>query len=182
MIQKRKWVKDKMKNKYKMVTGMALLLCLSVGCSEKEPEETPIVIENIQDTGETAEEEKPKEETKEESHIVMPDEGEEHLSGNVRDLGDNSVIISKIFIEESEDGSGDIIYLPGEGDQNEELVTVNFTDDTEFHYWVIQSDGGDIDMRESSFSEIKKDIGLEMYGNYDGSVFIASKVIIEVYE
>ena len=37
-------------------------------------------------------------------------------------------------------------------------------------------------MRESSFSEIQEGFGLEMYGNYDGDSFIASKVIIEVYE
>lgn len=208
MMQKRKQVKDKMGIRCKMAAGMVLLVCLAVGCSRKEQEEPPVVIEDIQDMGETAGEEKPEqttksaeaekgddsennaqpeenkdfEGTKEGSHIVVPEEGEEHLSGRVRSMGDNSVIISKIFIEESEDGNSDIVYLPGEGDQKEELVTVNFTDHTEFHYWVIKSGGENIDMREASFSEIKEGSRLEMYGNYDGEAFIASKVIIEVYE
>lgn len=208
MMQKRKQVKDKMGKRCKITVGMILLVCLAVGCNRKDQEETSVVMENIQDIEETAKEEKPEqttksaetekgddsensaqpeenknfEGTKEGSHIVVPEKGEEHLSGRVRSMGDNSVIISKIFIEESEDGNSDIVYLPGEEDQKEELVTVNFTNHTEFHYWVIKSGGDNIDMRESSFSEIKEGSNLEMYGNYDGEAFIASKVIIEVYE
>lgn len=190
-----------MKKKYKMAAGLILLVAIAAGCSTKEPENTPAVVtEVIQDTEkETGSERKedvgkdevpgseaqPKEnddinDVKEKGHIIVPDEGEEHLGGNVRNLGDNSVTVSKIFMEEN--GNGDIAYLPGEGSQDEELVTVNFTDDTEFQYWVIQGSGGNIDMRGSSFSEIKEDDNLEMYGKYDGDTFIASKVIIEVYE
>lgn len=207
MMQKRRQVKDKMGKRCKMAAGMVLLLCLAVGCSRKEQEEPPVVIEDIQDMRETTGEEKPEQTTKsaeaekgddsennaqpeenknfegmEKGSPIVPEEGEEHLSGRVRSMGDNSVVISKIFIEESEDGNSDIVYLPGEGDQKEELVTVNFKDHTEFHYWVIKSGGGNIDMRESSFSEIEEGSELEMYGNYDGKAFIASKVIVEVYE
>ncbi len=190
-----------MKNRYNLAAGLAMLMCLAVGCSEKEPEEAPTVsIENIQDTGETVGEEQPEneavpdndvqseedvsqEEVEENVYKISPNkEGEENLSGKVRSIGENSVVISKIFVEESEDGNGSIVILPGEGDREEELVTVNFTDATEFHHWTIKNGGGDIDMRESSFSEIEEDSGLEMSGNYDGDTFIARKVIIEVYE
>lgn len=192
---------DKMKNRYNLAAGLALLMCLAVGCSEKEPEEAPTVsIENIQDAGETSgenkseneaapdnntqpEEDAGQEEEKENVYKISPNkEGEVSLSGKVRSIGDNSVVISKIFVEESEDGNGSIVFLPGEGDREEELVTVNFTDATEFHHWTIKNGGGDIDMRESSFSEIKVDSGLEMSGYYEGETFIASKVIIEVYK
>ena len=189
-----------MKNRYKLAAGLALLMCLAVGCSGKEPEEDPVVsIENIQDTAKTIGENKaenetapdnstqPEEDVKQEEeetvYKISPNkEGEVSLSGKVRSIGQSSVVISKIFVEESEDGNGSIVFLPGEGDREEELVTVNFTDATEFHHWTIRNGGGDIDMRESSFSEIEADSGLEMSGNYDGDTFIASKVIIEVYE
>ena len=190
-----------MKSKYKLAAGLILLICLSVGCSDKEPEEAPTVsIENIQDMEETAGEEQPEneavpdnnvqseedmsqEEEEEKVYKIPPNkEGEESLSGKVRSIGENSVVISKIFVEESEDGNSSIVILPGEGGREEELVIVNFTDATEFHHWTIKSGGGDIDMRGSSFSEIAVGSGLEMSGNYDGDTFFARKVIIEVYE
>lgn len=192
---------DKVKNRYKLAAGLALLMCLAVGCSEKESEEAPAVLtERIQDMEETAgenklenevvpdnnaqpEEDAGLEEEEETVYKISPNkEGEVSLSGKVRSIGENSVVISKIFVEESEDGNGSIVILPGEGDREEELVTVNFTDATEFHHWTIKNGGGDIDMRESSFSEIAVGSGLEMSGNYDGDTFIARKVIIEVYE
>ncbi len=173
-----------MKSKHSLAAGLLLLMAVAAGCSSKEPENTPTVItESIQGTEKSDEEEvepENKEDTDKEADFVVPEQGEEHLSGKVRNLGDNSVTISKIFVEENE--NSDIVYLPEEGSQEEELVTVNFTDDTEFHFWVIRSGGGDIDMRESSFSEIQEGYGLEMYGNYEGDSFLASKVIIEVYE
>lgn len=184
-----------MNHKYGLALWLLLLTAITAGCGTKEtkePERTPAVIaESVQDTEETdrgadpademqSKEDEDSKDTKEEGHIIVPEEGEEHLGGRVRNLGDNSVTVSKIFIEENE--NSDIVYLPGEGSQEEQLVTVNFADDTEFQYWVIKGSGGNIDMRKSSFSEIKEGSHLEMYGNYDGDIFIASKVIIEVYE
>ena len=173
-----------MKSKHSLAAGLLLLMAVAAGCSSKEPENIPAVnTEKVQDTKKADEEEvepERKEDTEKEADFVIPEQGEEHLSGKVRNLGNNSVTISKIFVEENE--NSDIVYLPEEGSQEEELVTVNFRDDTEFHFWVIKNCGGDIDMRESSFSEIQEGFGLEMYGNYDGDSFIASKVIIEVYE
>ncbi|MCM1127745.1 MAG: hypothetical protein NC429_14895 [Lachnospiraceae bacterium] len=216
-----------MKNRYRLAAGLVLLTLSAVGCSGKEPEESPALsVENVQDIedaskgvqgdtlgkneqqnetepenanqpehdtqlkDETRSENtsQPKEEAesgeKEESEYkVFPmKEGEESLSGKVRSIGENSVVISKIFIEDGKDGKGSIAVLPGEGSREEELVTVNFTDDTVFHHWTIKSGGADIDMRDSSFSEIGADSGLEMYGYYEGEIFIASRVIIEVYE
>ncbi len=197
-----------MKNKHKIAAGLVFLMCLAVGCSEKEAGEAPAVsTESIDDTEDISkdvnqpeqdmrlknetepestgqsEENGQSGETEESGDKVFPmKEGEESLSGKVRSIGENSVVISKIFIEDGEDGKGSIVILPGEGDKEEELVTVNFTNDTEFHHWTIKSGGTDIDMRESSFSEIDVDSGLEMYGRYDGETFIASRVIIEVYQ
>ncbi|MDE7248817.1 MAG: hypothetical protein K2N82_02810, partial [Lachnospiraceae bacterium] len=151
-----------MKNRYKLAAGLILLMCLAAGCSEREPEEAPTVsIENIQDTGETLGEEQPEneavpdnnvqseedvsqEEEEENVYKIPPNkEGEESLSGKVRSIGENSVIISKIFVEDSEDGNSSIVILPGEGGREEELVTVNFTAATAFHHWTINSGGGD---------------------------------------
>ncbi|MBD5472487.1 MAG: hypothetical protein HDR20_06200 [Lachnospiraceae bacterium] len=190
-----------MKIRYNLAAGLILLMGLVVGCSGKEPEEAPAVaIENIKDMEETVGEEQPENEAVPDSNVqseedvrqeqeeenvykISPNkEGEESLSGKVKSIGENSVIISKIFVEDGEDGNSSIVIFPGEGGREEELVTVNFTDATEFHHWTIKSGGGDIDMRGSSFSEIAVGSGLEMSGNYDGDTFIARKVIIEVYE
>lgn len=197
-----------MKNRYKLAAGLILLTLSAAGCSGKEPEESPALsVENVQDTeelsedlskdtskntskdtsedvqGDTLGKNEQQNEKEESEYKVFPmKEGEESLSGKVRSIGENSVVISKIFIEDGKDGKGSIAILPGEGGRDEELVTVNFTDDTVFHHWTIKSGGADIDMRESSFSEIGIDSGLEMYGYYEGEIFIASRVIIEVYE
>lgn len=189
-----------MKNKYKLAAGLVLLMLSAVGCSGKELEESlALSVENVQDTedlsedapedapedmqGDISEKNEQQNEKEESEYKVFPmKEGEESLSGKVRSIGENSVVISKIFIEDGKDGKGSIAILPGEGSRDEELVTVNFTDDTVFHHWTIKSGGADIDMRESSFSEIGIDSGLEMYGYYEGEIFIASRVIIEVYE
>ena len=151
----------------------------------KEEEDQDTQPENETESGSTGQsEENGQDGEKEESgdKVFPMKEGEESLSGKVRSIGENSVVISKIFIEDDENGKGSIVILPGEGNKEEELVTVNFTSDTIFHHWTIKSGGADIDMRESSFSEIEMNSGLEMSGFYEGETFIASRVIIEVYQ
>lgn len=197
--------------KYSMTVLLTLLVLIAGGCGGKEPEDAPVVsVEDVQKADDamqeskTDEEEKSKEKQPEEKRSeedgepeetsegnsdgtsnvqkIPANTDEENLSGKVRSVGENSVVISKIFVEESEDGNSSIVFLPGEGDREEELVKVKFTDDTKFYHWTIKSGGGDIDMRDSSFSEISVNSGLEMNGHYEGDTFVAAKVIIEVYE
>lgn len=197
--------------KYSITVLLTLLVLMVGGCGGKEPEGVPVVsVEDVQKADDAMQESKTDEEEKskekqpeekrseedgepEETSEGNPDEvpnvqkipantDEENLSGKVRSVGENSVVISKIFVEESEDGNSSIVFLPGEGGREEELVNVKFTDDTKFYYWTIKGGGGDIDMRDSSFSEISVNSGLEMNGHYEGDTFVAVKVIIEVYE
>lgn len=99
-----------------------------------------------------------------------------HLSGTVRGIGENSVVISRIFVEDS------LVFIPEEGSPEEEFVTVKCTDSTVFRHWTIKGGGADIIMKEASFSDIVDRSELEMKGYFDGEDFVAEEIIIEVYE
>ncbi|MCM1121536.1 MAG: hypothetical protein NC416_03025 [Eubacterium sp.] len=98
------------------------------------------------------------------------------IGGKVRSIAEDSFVISRTLVEDS------MVTIPEEGSPEEELVTILCTDSTTFEHWTIQGSGADIVTDEASFSEIQKGDGLEAKGHFDGEVFIADKVIIEVYE
>ena len=98
------------------------------------------------------------------------------IGGKVRSIAENSFVISRTLVEDS------IVTMPEEGSPEEELVTILCTDSTTFEHWTIQGSGADIVTDEAAFSDIQKGDGLEAKGYFDGEVFLAGKVIIEVYE
>lgn len=184
----------------KMVTViMALAMLTSSGCGaveEEEPQATPTIHigesgqqendadiseQNSQAENDTPQEEDTQTEKNMELDMGWQDVSEmEYLPGKVREIGDDSVIISRTFVEEDEQGFGAQVYIPEKGSADEELVTVRYTDDTKFEYWAIKGGGEEIDRREASFSDITTDAGVEAYGYYEGDVFIAQRVIIEM--
>lgn len=179
-----------MKSKKIMAAAAAMaMLAASAGCEAAgtEPTEVPAIhvgeSEQAQESGvlreNTQTEENVPEDSTQPEKFRQPEEEQDYLSGKVREIGDNSVIISKTFIED--DGqSGSLVYIPEKGSADEELVTIRFTDDTEFEYWTIKGGGAGIERREGSFSDISVDTGLEAYGYYEGGVFAAQRAIIEI--
>lgn len=61
-------------------------------------------------------------------------------------------------------------------------IPVKFTADTKVEHWTIQGGGAGIDMQEVSFSDLEEGQGVEVEGNFEGETFVATRVIIEVYE
>lgn len=98
------------------------------------------------------------------------------IGGKVRSIAEDSFVISRTLVEDS------MVTMPEEGSPEEELVTILCTDSTTFEHWTIQGSGADIVTDEATFSDIQKGDGLEAKGYFDGEVFLADKVIIEVYE
>ena len=97
------------------------------------------------------------------------------IGGKVRSVEEDSFVISRTLL--SEDG---VVTMPEPGSPEEDLVKVCCTEATIFAHWTIK--GGDIDMKEGFFSQIGEGTGLEAFGYYDGEIFMAEKVIIEIYE
>lgn len=61
-------------------------------------------------------------------------------------------------------------------------IPVKYTADTKVEHWTIQGGGAGIDRQEASFSDLEEGQGVEVEGNFEGETFVATRVIIEVYE
>lgn len=99
------------------------------------------------------------------------------LCVDVENIGDNSVVGNKVFIETLPDGNGEIM-LVGVGGDNQELVTVYFEENASYVYQIIRNGGEDVETREGSFSDIGLGMTLDMTGYYKGEDFYADKVVI----
>lgn len=111
-------------------------------------------------------------------------QGTMELLGNVVSIGDNSVVISQTFTEELEDGEAEIAWGPAEGSQDEVLVNVIFTADTQYEYKTVKNSGinpEDIEVRAGNFSDIKEGLSLDMTGSYQRNDFYAAKVSISEF-
>lgn len=179
-----------MKRKYKMVTGLAIFaLAAATGCGNGREQQVESVMfpsgsaEEQNQSGETGSNVPESQESGGTDVMGTRSEEEEmenrdivNLSGTVRSIGENSVVISRIFLEDS------LVFIPEEGSPEEEFVTVKCTETTVFKHWTIKGGGADILMKEASFSDIMDRSGLEMKGYFDGDDFVAEEIIIEVYE
>ena len=116
------------------------------------------------------------EDSKESSTEGNTDETAE-LHGDVVSIGEASVVVSKIFIESSAFGEGDVMMVEVGGD-NQELINVYFEKDASFTYMTIRNGGKDVETREGSFSDITEGLILEMTGRYEGEDFWANHVDI----
>ncbi|MDE7204687.1 MAG: hypothetical protein K2O91_22930 [Lachnospiraceae bacterium] len=100
------------------------------------------------------------------------------LDGNIESIGDNRVVINKTF-HPSENTA--VSY----GDSGKVLVTVYFSEETEFEVWTVKNDGvngdTDIEKRQGAFSDLEQGANINMTGNHDENDFHAKHVIIYNY-
>lgn len=93
------------------------------------------------------------------------------LDGNIESIGDNSVTISKT-LHPSENLAV----------SSDELVTVYFSEETEFEVWTVKNGGvngdADTEKRQGAFSDLNLGASIRMTGSYDGSDFNAKYVMI----
>lgn len=101
------------------------------------------------------------------------------LDGDVRSIGESSVVLSKIFSETTESDEGTVWILSSLGGDNEVLVTVYFEENADYIYKTIRNGGKDVDTREGSFSDIKEGMILLLNGRYVGKDFYADHVEID---
>ncbi len=165
---------------------MILCLCFSVllfGCGDREGEEIAeqevINMEEsgnnesvedkdasvVNDTEVKEEGDTGKEDTDSKTDEKSFSDMEEALEGMVQKVEENSVVISRIFSGESEEDGLYYAFSPGEGSEEEELITVYVTDDTRYQYQTIKNGGEDVTETEGSFTDIKKDLMVKVTGN-----------------
>lgn len=111
-------------------------------------------------------------------------QGTEELLGNVVSIGENSVVVSQSFTEESQDGGAEVMWAPAQGSENEVLVNVICTADTQYEYKTVKNSGinpEDVETRAGNFSDIKENLHLAMTGSYQGNDFYAVKVSISEF-
>ncbi len=96
------------------------------------------------------------------------------LDGNIESIGNNSVTINKTFHPSANESVTDTA--------DKVLVTVYFSEETEFEIWTVKNGGvnGDADTEKQTgaFSDLKPDASINMTGSYDGDDFYATHVSI----
>ena len=98
------------------------------------------------------------------------------LDGNIESIADNSAIINKVFHPSA---NTSVSYTD---DSDKVLVTVYFSEETEFEVWTVKNGGvngdADTEKQQGSFSDLKQDAHINMTGSYEGNDFFAKHVII----
>lgn len=103
-------------------------------------------------------------------------EGTESLGGTVQSPQEDGMILAQTTVPD-EDGMVTLLNV-----EDAKKIPVKFTEDTKVEHWTIQGGGAGIDMQEASFSDLEEGQGVEVEGNFEGETFVATRVIIEVYE
>ncbi len=96
------------------------------------------------------------------------------LDGDIESIGNSSVTINKAFHPSANESVTDTA--------DKVLVTVYFSEETEFEIWTVKNGGvnGDADTEKQTgaFSDLKPDASIKMTGSYGGDDFYATHVII----
>lgn len=180
-------------------TKLYLLACimavvLSAGCGGKEDGDDVLQIEPVSQSGPSADTKNDQESESSKDETTVPEENQKQknteksnaeenlgeiteLYGDVVSIGEASVVVSKIYIESSAIGEGDVMIVRGGGD-DQELINVYFEQDASFTYMTIRNGGKDVETREGSFSDITEGLIVEMTGRYEGEDFWANHVDI----
>lgn len=103
-------------------------------------------------------------------------EGTESLGGKVQSPKEDGMILAQTTVSD-EDGMVTLLNV-----EDAKKIPVKYTADTKVEHWTIQGGGAGIDMQEASFSDLEEGQGVEVEGNFEGETFVATRVIIEVYE
>lgn len=174
------------------------LMCAVTGCtktSEKAEGQEEDVIRLEASTDESAaqdegaaqrsdgsqeQEDGQEEERKAEPESMEQISDESELEGNVKSIGEDSMVISKIFTY-TENGS-DIAVASAEGGPDEVLITVYFSEDTEYIVRTVKNGGvngdSDVEDRTGALSDIQERNSVLMNGSYEGEDFHAVRVVI----
>lgn len=106
----------------------------------------------------------------------------ETIYGNIKSIGDDSLIISRAFEEESEEGDVDIMVAPAEGSADEVLTTVIFSENTKFEVHTVKNGGvngdDDVEKREGTLADIKADASVDITGSWEETSFRAEKIVV----
>ena len=136
--------------------------------------------DNQQDSGEKkVNEESVNKESASEQSDNLQSQSDAELDGNIESIADNSVVINKVFHPSANTA---VSYTD---DSEKVLVTVYFSEETEFEVWTVKNSGvngdSDIEKQQSTFSDLKQDTHINMTGSYEGNDFYAKHVIIYNY-
>ena len=120
---------------------------------------------------EAAQEERVQEETQTNS---VSESGEPDLSGEIREISDQTFVLNEIIEEEGEGGT-EIAALPlDEAEMN--LITAVWDENTRFTRRTIKNGGADYEDSESSPEALETGAVVNLWGSYEGDVFRASQV------
>lgn len=101
-------------------------------------------------------------------------QSQSELDGSIESIGDNSVTINKTFHPSANES---VAY-----NEDKVLVTVYFSEETEFEIWTVKNGGvngdADTEKRQGAFSDLELDADIKTTGSYDGDDFYAMHVII----
>lgn len=182
--------------KQKAALLLAALLLAAGGCGNKTEQLVEPVVESVtepEDNAGSTEDGSGEEAGKEaagenDSGNENPDEGqntpagEDSFEGVVREINekDNLVVVSKIFTEEVDGGMVAAEVIAIDGSEDEELITVYFTENTTFKIKTVKNGGEEVTEKEGAFSDIRKESILEFKGKMDakGEEFLADETVI----
>ena len=120
---------------------------------------------------ETVQKERVQEETQTNS---VSESGEPDLSGEIREISDQTFVLNEIIEEEGEGGT-EIAALPlDEAEMN--LITAVWDENTRFTRRTIKNGGADYEDSESSPEALETGAMVNLWGSYEGDVFRASQV------
>ena len=101
----------------------------------------------------------------------------ETLYGNVKSVEEGSFVVSQAF-EEGEN----MLVSPGDGSEDETLVTVYVSENTQYEVETVKNGGvnGDADVEKSSgsFADLSEDVSVELAGYYEGEDFHAEHIFV----
>lgn len=104
----------------------------------------------------------------------VSESGEPDLSGEIREISDQTFVLNEIIEEEGEGGT-EIAALPlDEAEMN--LITAVWDENTRFTRRTIKNGGADYEDSESSPEALETGAVVNLWGSYEGDVFRASQV------
>lgn len=188
-IKKRKKT-GRVRGKILTVCGTVMVIGLLCGCGESENEErTPVteLVHTDTEGGETPDADDMAAEQRTTEDLPAGESGAEaqsleKVTGNVKSIGDQDIVIRRSFEESSNGTDMDILVAPAEGSADEELLTVLVLETTRYEVHTVKNGGvngdADVETREGSLADLKENAAVNIWGNFEGENFLAQQVII----
>ena len=188
-IKKRKKT-GRVRGKILTVCGTVMVIGLLCGCGESENEErTPVteLVHTDTEGGETPDADDMAAEQRTTEDLPAGESGAEaqsleKVTGNVKSIGDQDIVIRRSFEESSNGTDMDILVAPAEGSADEELLTVLVLETTRYEVHTVKNGGvngdADVEAREGSLADLKEKAAVNIWGNFEGENFLAQQVII----